>query len=63
MEPQTYQGDEPGPAEDRGPPPLTMGRKKELLGLAEEIAVLVKERTKPHEGCFLRQAVEMLVDR
>lgn len=67
MEPQVYHGDAAGaagPGEMLGPPPLAMSRRKELIGLAEDIAKQVQDKTEPgRERCFLRNTVDMFVDR
>lgn len=38
-------------------------RKEELFHLAKTIATLVEAGTQQHERCFLRQQVELLLDR
>lgn len=50
-------------AEDAGPPPMTLARKQELLGLAASIAATVEAETgNDREKNYLRRALEMLIN-
>jgi hypothetical protein len=47
--------------ERRRPAEIGLGRRRELMHLANEIAELALSRTEPHERCMLRAMVDMLV--
>lgn len=60
MEPECSMG-RPGQMEDRGPPPISTKRRKELLHLAGEMAAwLEKNGIRKHEQHLFRRMTELM---